>query len=993
MKPRESPSERPPFELDAPDGMGGMGGIGGIGEENWDRGLKAAFGPQPEAPRSSVLENLRSRSDGGSRIHLRELDNQPRPMLKTGTAQAPNLGRYQILGEIASGGVGVVLQGRDLDLGRDVAVKILRERYAGNRELIGRFVEEAQIGGQLQHPGIVPVYELAVDDDGRPFIAMKLVRGRTLASLLEERDGSDPEWRNLLGIFEKVAQTVAYAHARGVVHRDLKPSNVMVGTFGEVQLMDWGFAKVLACGGAADDAGKSGPERSPEAVSTVRSDAEHRQSLHGSVLGTPAYMPPEQARGLVDSLDERCDVFALGAILCEILTGEPAYSGRQSEQTLQRAREGDLSEARQRLDRCAAGEEIVGLARRCLQPDANARPRNAGVVSAEVTSYLGTVEERARQAQVSAAESRVRMLAERKSRRLTLALASSVVLILSFAGSAWWWMDRQDRERMSRADHNVRAVLHEARQSEAQSDSESAARSVARALALVSAGDTSSDVRAEVEELRSAQEHRARDASMAARLREIRSSDERSSSVYAEYVAAFSDYGIDVEILSAQEIAARIRAAPAELARSMVLALDDWSLRRQYQRLRVPSRRRTGSDWELLREAASAADPDPLRDQLRQAASSEDSERLLRLADSTDFVQLEPVSLNLLAMGLRKTGELERAIETLERGYRLHLDDYWINHDLASCLMRTDPARIEEAKTHAMIALSLHPESWSARGFLGWILMRGGDEEGGRHYQAESMRFDPTQEMAARFAEMRSDWPAARKAYETAVESDPDDAGNFVGLGNSLRELGRYAAAIERFEQALALGSRRSRVPERIATCERMIELADRLPEFLAGTYLPESEADRLLLAQVCRHRGLNAHAAGLYAEFFEGDRDDPRSPGWSERIDAVACAAWAGCRLGEDVRDLSVDEREALRSRALEWARVAFPDRSERAESDGGSQRSSRVGRSALFWLIDVRLEILRDPEVLAALPAEEAKQWIDLWAKLEARGHGRTH
>ena len=975
MQPRESPSEQALPEPDAPEV---------IGEDNWDRGLKAAFGAPPEEPRSSVLENLRSRPNGGSRIHLRELDNLPRPILWTGAVHGSNLGRYQILGEIASGGVGVVLQGRDLDLGRDVAVKILRERYAGNRELIGRFVEEAQIGGQLQHPGIVPVYELAVDDGGRPFIAMKLVRGRTLASLLEEREGSDSERRNLLGIFEKVAQTVAYAHARGVVHRDLKPSNVMVGTFGEVQLMDWGFAKVLARGGAADDAGKGEPEASAETVSTVRSDTEHRQSLHGSVLGTPAYMPPEQARGLVDSLDERCDVFALGAILCEILTGEPAYSGRQSEQTLQRAREGDLSEALQRLDRCDAGSEIVELARHCLQPDPDARPRNAGFVSAEITSYLETVEGRARQAQVSAAESRVRMLAERKSRRLTLALASSVVLILSLAGSAWWWKEGQDRERVKRADRNARAVLQEARRSAAQADQESAARAVARALALVSAGDTSSDVQAEVEELRAALEQGDRDASMAARLGEIRSSDERSSSVYAEYVDAFSEYGIDVENLSAQEIARKIRAAPTDLAWSMVLALDDWSLRRQYQRLRVPSRRRTGTDWELLREAASAADPDPLRDQLRQAASSEDSERLLCLAESTDFAQLEPVSLNLLAMGLRKTGELARAIETLEQGYRLHLDDYWINHDLASCLMQTDPPRIEEAKTHAMIALSLHPESWSARGFLGWILMRGGDEEGGRHYQKESMRFDPTQEMAARFAEMRSDWPAARRAYETAVESDPEDVGNFVGLGNSLREVGQYAEAIERFEQALALGSRRSRVPERIAACERLIELADRLPEFLAGTYLPESTEDRLLLAHVCRHRSLNAHAARLYAEFIEGDSDDTRSAGWSHRVDAVACAALAGCRLGEDVRELSADEREELRSRALKWAVSAFAEGPE--PSDAGRRRSSRGGWSAWRWLNDARLQILRDPEVLAALPSQEAEQWIDLWAKLEA-------
>src|SRR5262249_35337964 len=156
-------------------------------------------------------------------------------------------------------GMGAILKGRDTDLGRDIAIKVLLETHRGRPELVQRFVEEAQIAGQLQHPGIVPVYELGQFPDRRPFFTMKLIKGRTLAALLAERGSpgadtpSPSERMRWLKVFEQVCQTVAYAHAHGVLHRDLKPANVMVGNFGEVQVMDWGLAKVLPQGGVADE--------------------------------------------------------------------------------------------------------------------------------------------------------------------------------------------------------------------------------------------------------------------------------------------------------------------------------------------------------------------------------------------------------------------------------------------------------------------------------------------------------------------------------------------------------------------------------------------------------------------------------------------------------------------------------------------------------------------------------------------------------------------
>ena len=204
-----------------------------------------------------------------------ELRDGPGPLVQPGSPEMPAAGdrpgRLQLLGEIARGGMGAVLKGRDPDLGRDLAVKVLLESHRDKPELIRRFIEEAQIGGQLQHPGIVPIYELGAFADRRPYFAMKLVKGRTLSSLLDERSDRAHDLPRFLSIFESVCQTIAYAHARGVIHRDLKPSNIMVGSFGEVQVMDWGLAKVLPQGGAADDASAGKTRERGTVIATARS--------------------------------------------------------------------------------------------------------------------------------------------------------------------------------------------------------------------------------------------------------------------------------------------------------------------------------------------------------------------------------------------------------------------------------------------------------------------------------------------------------------------------------------------------------------------------------------------------------------------------------------------------------------------------------------------------------------------------------------------------
>jgi tetratricopeptide (TPR) repeat protein len=305
-------------------------------------------------------------------------------------------GRYALGDEIARGGMGVIYRATDTALGREVAVKVLQEKYAPDSGAARRFADEARIAAQLQHPGIPPVHDLGALPDGRPFLAMKLIKGQTLEKLLGARPDPSADRGRFVAAFEQVCQAVAYAHAHGVIHRDLKPANVMVGSFGEVQVMDWGLAKVLS----ARPAETADPEatRADTLVRSLR-DSDGLFTQAGSVLGTPAFMAPEQALGAVAKVDQRSDVFGLGAILAVILTGRPPFAAGSAETARVRAAQGDLADCLARLDACGAEPELVALCKRCLSPRAADRPADGGEVARAVAALRAAADERARRAE------------------------------------------------------------------------------------------------------------------------------------------------------------------------------------------------------------------------------------------------------------------------------------------------------------------------------------------------------------------------------------------------------------------------------------------------------------------------------------------------------------------------------------------------------------------------------------------------------------------
>jgi serine/threonine protein kinase len=252
--------------------------------------------------------------------------------------------KYELGNFVAGGGMGVVHRARDRHVRRGVAMKLMRDDAVESPAKWLRFLEEAQVTGQLEHPNIVPVYDIGIDAQGRLFYTMRFVRGINLGVVLEDiRNGKAdtiaqfPLGR-LLTILQKACDAVSYAHSKGVIHRDLKPENIMIGDFGEVLVLDWGLAKKLANRTPLREAMESGDLI--ESVREANDDA--GRTREGVVLGTPHFMSPEQANGWIDRIDERSDIFMLGGVLYNILTLQFPFPGKTTKEAVTKIREGKI---------------------------------------------------------------------------------------------------------------------------------------------------------------------------------------------------------------------------------------------------------------------------------------------------------------------------------------------------------------------------------------------------------------------------------------------------------------------------------------------------------------------------------------------------------------------------------------------------------------------------------------------------------------------------
>jgi serine/threonine-protein kinase len=748
------------------------------------------------------------------------------------------LGRYLVEGEIARGRLGVVLRVADPEFGRTLAVKLLPERLQDTAGSMQRFLEVARIHGQLQHTGIPPVHEKGTLLDGRPYFAMKLVQGETLADLLAKCAGPGEGISRFLGIFEQICQTVAYAHSKGIIHRDLTPSNVMVGAFGEVQVMDWGSATRLA------------DPKTEVVTGTVADASEQRLTGQVNLLGTPAFIPPEQAGGQFDQLDQRADVFALGAILCVILTGRPPYQGENARSIAQQAVEGNLAEARVRLGACLADEELVRLALACLASNPAERPRDAGAVATAVAVYRVGVEERLRHAEVVRATAdgehlaaKQKALLERKRRRVTLAVAVSGSLFLTVAGGflLWWQLVRVGR--IQRTWENVQTPLVQADRLQAEAskikrDSIAGAESalallnearaaIEQAKSALPTGIASNSLKRQIEQARLQIEANQVDAERSLktahkdalfleglqkardRLAMIVENDFNRKSGAEVFQRAFATCGHDVTADDGEVTATWVKGLPKEMREAAVFALHDWWLI-------VKGKEMSERLWSILERA----DGDDWRRRFRAAVKKPDVSLLQELLQEAHHTTLSPGKYLLLSQVLASRRQKNEAVELLRWARLTHEKDFWLSLYLG--VYRSQPseprgtdAQLEEAAGCFRTARAIQRDSVAALHNLGVVLMAQHKTDQAvvafRKALAVTPPLAPTLSALGNALEGQHKLEEAVKYHRLAIEIDPTNAPAHYHLGNALKEQHKLDEAIKEFDIAIRIDPRNAR--------------------------------------------------------------------------------------------------------------------------------------------------------------------------------------
>ncbi|MCA9136995.1 MAG: serine/threonine protein kinase, partial [Planctomycetales bacterium] len=381
-------------------------------------------------------------------------------------AQAANQSdRFELRSKHAIGGLGEVWVAWDRQLGREVALKQMRSEWVNNLDAVARFRREAEITGYLEHPGVVPIYSLGDQDDGRPFYAMQFIRGRTLQQVVEDQFNvpatADDDaarrsglrsglWyetaalRKMLDHFVDVCQTIDYAHSMGIVHRDLKPANIMLGTYGQTLVVDWGLAKWLDRKTAADEFGTVEDHISQQIDASLSLVSQYDSSVdetrQGTTLGTPRFMSPEQAAGKIDQIGPAADVYCLGATLYYILAGQAPHSGESDLQsTFQRIVQGRFDppvKIRSEIPR-----PLQAIVLKSMATQMHDRYVSAGRLAEDVQRYLAD-----QPVSVFTDPPIERMLRwTRNHRALTAAMA--VGLLLTFLGSISGLLVRQEMHR------------------------------------------------------------------------------------------------------------------------------------------------------------------------------------------------------------------------------------------------------------------------------------------------------------------------------------------------------------------------------------------------------------------------------------------------------------------------------------------------------------------------------------------------------------------
>jgi serine/threonine-protein kinase len=686
-------------------------------------------------------------------------------------AALPQVPGYRVEAVLGRGGMGVVYRAWHLRLGRPVALKMLLTGLHARPAEQARFLREAQAVAALQHPNLVPVYDVG-DVGGQPYFTMELVEGGTLA---DRTQGVPQPARQAAALVATLAEAVQAAHRGGIVHRDLKPANILMTSDGTPKVTDFGLARRL--------------------------EGDGDLTLSGFPVGTPSYMAPEQARGDKRALGPPTDVYALGAILYELLTGRPPFCAESGSATLQQV-VADEPVPPARLNP-RVPRDLTTICLKCLSKAPPRRYASAAALAEDLRRYLRGEPIAARPA------GRLERLARWARRRPAAAalLTGALLVLAAVLGSGGWLIGRQIATARA-----VEADLREADRLQQESAFPEAGAALERARSRLGDGGPFW--------LYPAVEAARRDHEFLVRLEAIRvnrftlaeggqthAAQMRFNKARADrdYAEAFRDLGFSEPPNDPEGAAARVRAS--KWVAHLVAALDDWAVCAA-----DPARQ----DWLLA--VARRADPDPWRDRVRDPAVWRDGKALAELARVAPGEQ--PISL-LLALGEQLIACGEDGVALLRRVQEQHPEDFWANFTLALALHGPErypggdskPALVyyEKARTIRPQAVAVLNDLGIALLDMGWMMddMRDGGGPGAFtvFYRAvkSNARFAPSFNNLGLALKGRGDWGLSLLLFRDAVQIDPRLAPAHFNLAEIRAGSGYLDEAIDHFRQALAV--------------------------------------------------------------------------------------------------------------------------------------------------------------------------------------------
>jgi serine/threonine-protein kinase len=614
----------------------------------------------------------------------------------------------------------------------------------------------------------------------------------------------------------------------------LKPSNVMVGAFGEVQVMDWGLAKVLGSPPMSETGIQ--PDES-SAVAPVRTAGEDLATHAGAILGTPAFMAPEQARGEIERLDERADVFGLGAILCVLLTGQPPYVGLTKAEVYRQAKEAALTDAWARLEACGADDDLVRLAKACLTPDLAERPRHAGLVAEAVAAYQAQVQQRLQQAEVARGQAEVKAQEERRRRRVTLALAVAVVvLLLGGSATGWWYLQQAaaQQRRLAEAQQGIATSLNEALKLRAaglqQVDNPAAwgvtlaaARTAlehARTLLSQEPDLAETDLAQQARQAQAQLEADAKDWQLLAVFDQVRLDQSQLdpqrrhlnlAEAYPRLQQALADYGLAIGGLQPDQARERLRLRSPAVQKHVMAVLEEclaW----------VPKEEVGQQKWLA---AVLALEADPWLMRFHQAVAKGAWAEMEKLAAQAEVGRYHPAVLVGLARNLPEEARASK-VQLLRQTQQQYPGDFWVNYALGSELYGSvfpagadRPARAEElrvvheAVAFDRVAVVLRPGNIQAHTNLGAALAARGEVKEAIACYHKALDLDPKYAHAhynlGTALYHQGDLAGAIACLRKALELNPKFAQTHLNLGLALRDQGDLAGAIACLRKALEL--------------------------------------------------------------------------------------------------------------------------------------------------------------------------------------------